>query len=54
MHGMLETDQGYTLMGADTPPGMPYNPATTSRSASAATTATCCAGTGSSCRERER
>ena len=26
MHGMLETDQGYTLMGADTPPGMPYNP----------------------------
>ncbi|QQM20886.1 VOC family protein [Rhodococcus sp. P-2] len=25
MHGMLETDQGYTLMGADTPPGMPYN-----------------------------
>lgn len=26
MHGMLETDQGYALMGADTPPGMPYNP----------------------------
>jgi PhnB protein len=22
MHGMLETDQGLTLMGADTPPGM--------------------------------
>ncbi len=26
MHGMLETDSGFTLMGADTPPGMPYNP----------------------------
>ena len=26
MHGMLETDHGFTLMGADTPPGMPYNP----------------------------
>ena len=26
MHGMLETDQGYTLMGADTPPGMEHNP----------------------------
>jgi PhnB protein len=26
MHAMLETDSGYTLMGADTPPGMPYNP----------------------------
>jgi PhnB protein len=25
MHGMLETDAGYTLMGADTPPGMAYN-----------------------------
>jgi PhnB protein len=23
MHGMLETDHGFTLMGADTPPGMP-------------------------------
>ncbi|MFF0200837.1 VOC family protein [Streptomyces sp. NPDC005017] len=22
MHGMLETDAGFTLMGADTPPGM--------------------------------
>jgi PhnB protein len=22
MHGMLETDRGFTLMGADTPPGM--------------------------------
>jgi PhnB protein len=22
MHGMLETDSGFTLMGADTPPGM--------------------------------
>lgn len=29
MHGMLETDQGYTLMAADTPPGMPYNPGDT-------------------------
>ena len=26
MHGMLETDSGFTLMGADTPPGMPYSP----------------------------
>jgi len=26
MHGMLETDNGFTLMGADTPPGMDYNP----------------------------
>jgi PhnB protein len=26
MHGMLETSSGFTLMGADTPGGMPYNP----------------------------
>jgi PhnB protein len=26
MHGMLETDSRFTLMGADTPAGMPYNP----------------------------
>ena len=26
MHGMLETDSDYTLMCADTPPGMDYNP----------------------------
>ena len=26
MHGMLETAGGFTLMGADTPPGMTYNP----------------------------
>ncbi|MGW0758959.1 VOC family protein [Streptomyces sp. NPDC002814] len=26
MHGMLETPSGYTLMGADAPPGMPNNP----------------------------
>ena len=26
MHGMLETDGGFTLMGADTPPGMEHNP----------------------------
>ncbi|HVM15306.1 MAG TPA: VOC family protein [Egibacteraceae bacterium] len=26
MHGMLETDRGFTLMGADTPPGMEHNP----------------------------
>ncbi|MDQ3782795.1 MAG: VOC family protein, partial [Actinomycetota bacterium] len=25
MHGMVETGDGMTLMGADTPPGMPYN-----------------------------
>ncbi len=24
MHGMLETDLGFTLMGADTPPGLAY------------------------------
>jgi len=26
MHGQLETDRGFTLMAADTPPGMDYNP----------------------------
>jgi PhnB protein len=26
MHGMLETDSGFTLMGADPAPGMEYNP----------------------------
>jgi PhnB protein len=26
MHGMLETPSGFTLMAADTPPGMPHNP----------------------------
>ena len=26
MHGMLETDQGLTLMGADNPPGADHNP----------------------------
>ena len=26
MHGMLETDSGFTLMGADTPPGMEHDP----------------------------
>jgi PhnB protein len=25
MHGQLETQAGYTIMGADTPPGMEYN-----------------------------
>ncbi|MGQ0479603.1 MAG: VOC family protein [Pseudonocardia sp.] len=29
MHGMLETDSGYTLMGSDTPPGMPHTPGNT-------------------------
>lgn len=28
MHGQLETDAGYTVMAADTPPGMPYSPGT--------------------------
>jgi PhnB protein len=28
MHGMLETDRGFTLMAADTPPGMDHNPGT--------------------------
>jgi PhnB protein len=26
MHGQLETDNGFTLMGADTPAGMQHNP----------------------------
>jgi PhnB protein len=26
MHSQLETDTGFTLMGADTPPGTEYNP----------------------------
>lgn len=26
MHGMLETPSGYTIMGADNPPGQPYEP----------------------------
>ena len=26
MHSLLETDSGFTLMGADTPVEMPYNP----------------------------
>jgi PhnB protein len=26
MHGLLETGSGFTLMGADTPPGMEHNP----------------------------
>lgn len=26
MHGMLETDSGFTLMGADVPSGMEYEP----------------------------
>ena len=26
MHGQLETDQGFTLMASDTPPGMDFNP----------------------------
>jgi PhnB protein len=29
MHGMLETDRGFTLMGADTPPGMEHKPGNT-------------------------
>ncbi len=29
MHGQLETPNGFTLMGADTPPGMDYTPGTT-------------------------
>jgi PhnB protein len=28
MHGMLENDRGFALMGADTPPGMEFNPGT--------------------------
>jgi len=26
MHGMLETPNGYTIMGADNPPGQPHQP----------------------------
>jgi len=26
MHGMLDTDSGFTLMGADTPPGTEHHP----------------------------
>ncbi|GAA3979987.1 VOC family protein [Streptomyces marokkonensis] len=29
MHGMLETPGGFTLMGADTPPGMTHSPGNT-------------------------
>ncbi|MFF9492624.1 VOC family protein [Streptomyces flaveolus] len=29
MHGMLETPSGFTLMGADMPPGMVYSPGNT-------------------------
>ncbi|MEP6762344.1 MAG: VOC family protein [Sporichthyaceae bacterium] len=29
MHGLLETDKGFTIMGADTPPGMERNPGDT-------------------------
>ena len=28
MHGQLETPTGYTIMAADTPPGMDHNPGT--------------------------
>ena len=28
MHGMLETPSGFTLMGADSPPGMEHTPGT--------------------------
>lgn len=28
MHAMLVTDQGFTLMASDTPPGMEHNPGT--------------------------
>ncbi|GAA4541357.1 VOC family protein [Amycolatopsis samaneae] len=28
MHAMLETEKGFTIMAADTPPGMEHNPGT--------------------------
>lgn len=28
MHGMLETEEGFAIMGADTPPGMEHTPGT--------------------------
>jgi len=31
MHGQLETESGFTLMGADTPPGTEHEPGNTSR-----------------------
>ena len=31
MHAQLETDGGFTLMGADTPPGTEHEPGNTSR-----------------------
>ena len=34
MHGMLETPQGYTIMGADTPNSMEYVPSTNQHSVS--------------------
>ena len=34
MHGMLETAQGYTIMGADTPNSMEYSPSTNQHSVS--------------------
>ena len=50
MHSMLATDNGLTLMGADTPNSMDFTPAATAPSRSAATTGPSCAATGSRCR----
>ena len=38
MHSQLTTPAGFTLMGADTPPGMEHNPGSNITSASVATT----------------
>jgi PhnB protein len=45
MHAQLTSDAGYMLMASDTPPGCRTGPVRTSRSVSAATTRTGCAGT---------
>ena len=51
MHAQLETNNGFTLMASDHPSGDGVTqPATTWRSASAATTPTLSAATGTSCR----
>ena len=54
MHGLLETDGGFTLMGADTPPGMDRNPGDNISISLSGDDATTCAATGRSCRTAAR
>lgn len=49
MHGMLQSDLGFTLMGADTPPGMPYNPGDNIAISLSGDDADSCAATGRGC-----